>query len=870
MAEKSAKKIVSRDVAIKQLKKIQDGVKVSNPFDPFHDIFEEDKEADKFLCDPMFWRHFECIDSKRAMQRGTIEFRSLRLMFWEAVIYTFFMLLFTVYAYSMQSPELIAVRTMQRNYWGGCTEDDCRFKLVQDQSSFWNWVENDFVKLAYTPSAQYDHPIARLDTTFPHNGFKISWSPRYITDETNILIGSIRVRQVRVRGNKDGGLGCIPSAMYRHLFTECFPGFDVTNEDRNPYYGDYTPSYTRPCFTWRDGAESLAVPITGNASTYSASGYFFDMPLHRREASILLRDLREWGWLDQQTRAVIFELNVLNTNVNTLANTRLLIEFTPSGLVVPVHSIQVWPLETLTFSTTGNALLILLLMALSIIALAVATCYVLWQIVFRCRLKFFTYSWNIVDLLILALIYVYLAIRSSVYSRISAEPNLASHKVGHPEVFHPFSRAALDGTMAAPKILSVTLLLLWIRFNKYLTLCGHFRPFLRLFHRCFKELSVLSIMVVVLFFGFSVAFFIGFGDEQEIFSKLEDSSLVLYFFLLGGFRVNYQDWFSPADGDSARPLLFLLFFFLLYFVCFNIFMAIVLDAYTMVQIFHDESKYLSDDAKNPMTSFLLAYYHLWKGITLVDAKDGEAENPELHSIRLILLPSLVAKKWVDKRKRLHTILYNTEDVDEHGDTVSHASRLKTQAAEKILPATAIQMMKAGRLPKKKKDSSDLYRVARDPNMEITATQLQRLLDEDHTIRLLLGMDKAVDVIQRFKCKTGPDSEIDILQSNVFKKLDTIEKAGLNFECRVVPQVRDISNKLDLLYSEIQSNWRAELTSVLELTSMLSEGLITFTKNLDQIADNHDQVLDAIGGPSEQAVSEEEESMETSSSGSSSV
>eukprot|EP00397_Hematodinium_sp_SG-2012_P007724 GEMP01007774.1.p1 GENE.GEMP01007774.1~~GEMP01007774.1.p1 ORF type:complete len:878 (+),score=114.76 GEMP01007774.1:252-2636(+) len=794
-------------------------------------------------------------------------------MFFETLLYTIFMFLFTAFAYSMQSPEIIAMRTRQKNYWGGCTAaNECKLQQVQDQRSFWHWLQSDFATIAYTPEADYNLGVATLKTKFLKNGFDISWSPRFITDDTNILLGSIRVRQVRGKVNQD----CEPGALYRHIFPDCYPGFTSASEDREPYGHAYTPTYLQtPHFQWHNESETLGIPLNGNVTEYAASGYYFDMPLHYRESQTLLRDLNEWNWVDQQTRAVIIEFNVLNLNVNILTNNRIAFEFSPSGLVRPLHSMQVWSLNTLTFSTTGDGLIIFLWIIVSFIILFTATIYILWQI-WRIRFHFFTYGWNIMDLFIVVLMYVYLSVRISIYGGVANEPNLQADKVGHPEVFHPFSKVAMNASIAAPKILSITVLLVWIKFSKYLCLNGHFRPFLRVFRRCAKELMVFLMILVVLFFGFAVAFHIAFGDEQDIFATLESSSLVLYFFLLGGFRVNYQEWFAPGAGDSSRPLLFLLFFFLVYFICFNIFMAIVLDAYTMVEILHHEP---SDGQKNPMIVFLISYYFSIKGITFVT--DADMQEPEVQSIELRLLPGLVRSKWAEKKKRMQVFGSPTKgqkdgqtkggDEDKPG-IASTLARWKAAAAAKILPVSALEARKMGDLPPKKQPRTNMYAVdTLSPHDEITITQLQRLLNDDLTIRLLLGASKAAEVIRRFKFKDADDDEeVGVLQNSVLHKLDLLEKSGLEMEARQVPQIREISDSLDGIYSEIQNRWRAEVTSVLELASMLSEGLIQLTKNLERVAENHRLVLDTLGGSSEGSSSSWESSTDTTSSSSTSA
>lgn len=137
------------------------------------------------------------------------------------------------------------------------------------------------------------------------------------------------------------------------------------------------------------------------------------------------------------------------------------------------------------------------------------------------------------------------------------------------------------------------------------------------------------------------------------------------------------------------------------------------------------------------------------------------------------------------------------------------------------------------------------------NEEISCHQLQRLLDEDKTLVLLLGKDNARELIRVFKAEKALGTSMPInpavnrLQKTVFLKLDQLEKEGLEMEARSVPQVRALSNVLDRQYSTMQKEWRASLTNILEFASTLAEGLVELTQGLDRVQDNHQVMLETL-------------------------
>ena len=100
-------------------------------------------------------------------------------------------------------------------------------------------------------------------------------------------------------------------------------------------------------------------------------------------------------------------------------------------------------------------------------------------------------------------------------------------------------------------------------------------------------------------------------------------------------------------------------------------MAIVLDAYTMIWIVNESNKDKRTDKwkKSTMLAFLFTYYHHLRGISLNDDPEIDDEDKEYELIELRDLPGVVAKKWVNKKKRLIDTIrkvngYSWEDEEE--------------------------------------------------------------------------------------------------------------------------------------------------------------------------------------------------------------
>merc|ERR1719253_1041641 len=120
---------------------------------------------------------------------------------------------------------------------------------------------------------------------------------------------------------------------------------------------------------------------------------------------------------------------------------------------------------------------------------------------------------------------------------------------------------------------------------------------------------------------------------------------------------------------------------------------------------------------------------------------------------------------------------------------------------------------------------------------ISRLQLQRLLDEDDQAKRVLEAKRAIDVIRRFRAERGPDpfQEITHLQENVVLRLDELERQGVNLEFTEVETLKMVSQGLNDALTEVQNQWRTELTVLLESAATLSNTLISLTSKLQDVS-----------------------------------
>merc|ERR1719183_2857237 len=117
-------------------------------------------------------------------------------------------------------------------------------------------------------------------------------------------------------------------------------------------------------------------------------------------------------------------------------------------------------------------------------------------------------------------------------------------------------------------------------------------------------------------------------------------------------------------------------------------------------------------------------------------------------------------------------------------------------------------------------------VRADEEEEISLQQLQSLMDGEPMLQILLGTKNAIDVIKYFKTfqrdeeeeeqmmeqslgQEKPEEKTSLekvaeLQENVFRKVETLEKAKLNMERLSVPFVDELSDSIQFSLNNSQN------------------------------------------------------------------
>ena len=193
--------------------------------------------------------------------------------------------------------------------------------------------------------------LAALYVETSYAGTPLPPSQMRRVNDQNVLVGSVRLQQVRVAPNR----ACEVPELFQDAnlssvsIDACFAAWDdSTARDTLPFEGapkaQTLPALCGPgapavgtaecapnVYKWRAGAEAGSGPF-GAAETYDGSGYVVTLPTGAAEAR--RGATLEADGLGPSTRAVWIDFALYNVNINRFVTARLLFERMASGALI--------------------------------------------------------------------------------------------------------------------------------------------------------------------------------------------------------------------------------------------------------------------------------------------------------------------------------------------------------------------------------------------------------------------------------------------------------------------------------------------------------------------------------------------------------
>lgn len=192
-----------------------------------------------------------------------------------------------------------------------------------------------------------------------------------------------------------------------------------------------------------------------------------------------------------------------NPNTNIIVSNRILFEFGAFGKLDVTH--QAYPMRAALLNVSLQATDEQPFFMQQVILCSLFLMYVVMVAfhLYKNGLQYFTYMWNLLDLIVVVLVITYVNVRLQLLDAVQADALFLPEMLGIPEFFFPFSKL-ISPLQLADGVLAFLGLVAWVRLLKYLTLLGTFRLLIRTLERATQDLLVFSALLAVIIFGFSI------------------------------------------------------------------------------------------------------------------------------------------------------------------------------------------------------------------------------------------------------------------------------------------------------------------------------------------------------------------------------
>ncbi|KAK9392829.1 polycystic kidney disease protein 1-like 2 [Crotalus adamanteus] len=320
----------------------------------------------------------------------------------------------------------------------------------------------------------------------------------FITDGNSKLVGSARIRQVRVKGNS-----CPIDPSLELTVRECHAAYSFDTEDMGDYGINWNGSSLDNCsefysaWQYQSQARLRGHSIWGKLAVYRGGGYIVHLGMDSTNASRILQYLFDNTWLDSFTRAVFVEFTVYNANVNLFCIISLMFETNALGAFFPraeLQSIRLYPY------TDG---LHIFVVAAEIIYFLFVIYYMVEQVKILRALKwnYFHSKWNLLEL---AIILISWSALSVFVRRMILGLRDISYYQEHKDEFVSFNQTAtVDAVLGY--LIAFLVLLSTVKLWHLLRLNPKLNMITSTLRRAWGDISGFATVIIIMFLAYSIA-----------------------------------------------------------------------------------------------------------------------------------------------------------------------------------------------------------------------------------------------------------------------------------------------------------------------------------------------------------------------------
>uniref|UniRef100_H0Z296 Polycystin 1 like 2/pseudo n=1 Tax=Taeniopygia guttata TaxID=59729 RepID=H0Z296_TAEGU len=402
----------------------------------------------------------------------------------------------------------------------------------------------------------------------------------FITDGNSKLVGSARIRQVRVKGDT-----CPISPRLHHIVEECHAPYSLQTEDTS-VYGEHwntsaldNSSDLSSAWQYQSQSKLRGHPSWGKLAIYSGGGYVVHLGTDPKNASRILQYLFNNVWLDTFTRAVFVEFTVYNANVNLFCIISLMFESNALGKTfftsAELQSVRLYPYT--------NSLHIFVVAA-EVIYFLFIVYYMIVQgkLLKSLRWRYFHSKWNLLEM---AIILISWSALSVFVKRTVLGTRDISYYQEHKENSISFSETARADAVLG-YLIAFLVLLSTVKLWHLLRLNPKLNMITSTLRRAWGDISGFIIVIAIMFLAYSIAANLIFGWKLYSYKTLLDSAETMVSLQLGIF--NYEEVldYNPILGSFliGSCIIFMTF------VVLNLFISVILVAFSEEQKHYQASE----------------------------------------------------------------------------------------------------------------------------------------------------------------------------------------------------------------------------------------------------------------------------------------
>ncbi|XP_076743594.1 polycystin-1-like protein 2 [Maylandia zebra] len=519
------------------------------------------------------------------MRNNMIKEQKVFALIREIVVYTGFMWMLLLVAYGQRDPNgYFLTQHIRKSFSKGISDT----MSIQD---VFNWA----------------------NTTLLSNLF--GEYPGFITDGNSRLVGNARLRQVRVQKNS-----CHIARSMQESIPDCHTPYSWELEDM----GSYGPGWTRPVgrnastnihdpWKYKSQRKLRAYPIWGNVKLYRGGGFVMDLGPDFQNSSRTLQYLYENTWFDVYTQAIFVEFTVYNANVNLFCIVTLMLETTATGAFQFCSELQTVRL----YQSTGGLHIFVVASEIIYFLFIIYYMFVQGKLMRKQKWTYFKNKWNLLELAIIILSWSALCVFIKRTLLGNRDMNYYQNNKEQFVSFHETAKAdAVLGYLIAFLVLLATVKL-WhlLRLNPKLHMIT------ATLQRAWTDISGFLVVMTIMFLAYSIASNLMYGWKLYSYRTLLDAVQTMVSLQLGIF--NYEEVlnYNPVLGAFliGSCIVFMTF------VVLNLFISVILVAFTQEQIHHKPSE--EDEIVDLMLMKICSLF----GIKCKKEGDGLTGTPDTSS-----------------------------------------------------------------------------------------------------------------------------------------------------------------------------------------------------------------------------------------------